>query len=368
MHFSRRDFLSYSIAGTAMLAASSTLVSTTLLAAGGDARQTAGKGYKPPAFGLGGVGPGNGFNQASTDADITAMLEAAWQQGVRYFDTSPWYGLGLSERRFGHFLNEKPRQDYVVSTKIGRLLTATDKPPKTQWKDADPFDYRYDYTADGTRRSIEDSLQRLGLSSIDVVFIHDLSPDNDDMNDKWVEYFDIAVKGAMPELSRMRDEGIIKGWGFGVNTLPPLLRALRESDADIHLAACNYNLMLHEDALARLFPACEAAGASIVVGSPLGAGFLAGRDRWLYKGDMPAGFKEKRARMSAIAQSHKTDLRTAALQFAAAPKTVSSIIPGARTAQQVTQNAASMQASIPADFWAELKAEKMIAADAPVPA
>lgn len=331
-----------------------------------DAKKS-GQRYRPDVrFGLGGVAIGNGFRVTSDD-DAEQALAAAWSAGVRYFDTSPWYGLGLSERRFGHFLDDQKREDYVLSTKIGRILVPDRDFKHGMWKGDLGFNYRYDYTAEGARRSVEDSLQRLGLSSIDIVFIHDLSSDNGDMKDKWTEFFDIAAKGAMPELSRMRDEGLIKGWGFGVNTVEPILKALEVSDPDIFLAATQYSLMKHEASLEKLFPACEKHGASIVVGAPLNAGFLAGLDRYDYRGIIPEGFKEKREKMNRIAGEHGIDLRTAALQFTTAPAVVAATIPGARNAMQAQENAASMKAVIPADFWAEMKKEKLIAENAPVP-
>jgi len=294
-------------------------------------------------------------------------MEGAWASGVRFFDTSPWYGLGLSERRMGNFLHNQKREDYVLSTKIGRLLTAGPRVTGTIWKDPAPFTYRYDYTAEGTRRSIEDSLQRLGIQSIDIVFIHDLSPDNKDMGEKWTEFFDIAAKGAMRELTKMRDEGLIKAWGFGVNTIEPALAALKAGDPDIFLSATQYSLMKHEDALHRLFPACAEKGVSIVSGAPLNAGFLAGVDRYDYAGTIPDGFLQKRARMTAIAEKHGIDLRSAALQFTTAPGVVSTTIPGARSAQQITENATSMKVKIPSAFWADLKSEKLIDGAAPEP-
>jgi len=317
-------------------------------------------------FGLGGVAIGNAF-RPTTDEQAQEAMEGAWAAGVRYFDTSPWYGLGLSERRFGQFLHDKKRDDYVLSTKIGRLLKPSKNIPKTIWKEPSPFTYEYDYSAAGVRRSVEDSLQRLGIESLDIVFIHDLSPDNGDMKDKWTEYFKTAQNGAMPELTRMREEGLIKGWGLGVNTIEPILRTLEVADPDIFLSATQYSLMKHEDALNRLFPACEKKGVSLVIGAPLNAGFLAGIDRYDYGDKIPAGFKEKRERISKIAQKHGTDLRTAALQFSAAPAVVSAVIPGTRSPVQAKDNVASMKAKIPAAFWAELKKEKLIAANAPEP-
>lgn len=295
-------------------------------------------------------------------------MEGAWENGVRYFDTSPWYGLGLSERRMGFFLHNKPRGEYVISTKTGRILTAGKPVTGTIWKDPAPFDYHYDYSAEGTRRSIEDSLQRLGIASLDIVFIHDLSPDNEDMGEQWTDYFKVATKGAMPELAKMRDEGLIKAWGFGINTIEPALAALEAGDPDIFLSATQYSLMKHEDALNRLFPACEAQGASIVTGAPLNAGFLAGVDRYDYSGTIPEGFEEKRANMTELAKEHGIDLRTAALQFAAAPDVVCATIPGARNAEQAAENAVSMQVRIPAGFWTAMKKAGFIAENAPVPA
>lgn len=373
---SRRHFLSTMAGSAAMVAAGSMLsparASLPIVPVDkkADARGKAGH-YRPPyQWGLGGVAIGSGFGRASSNEEAFATLNAAWAGGIRYYDTSPFYGYGLSERRFGQLLHDKKRDDFVISTKVGRVFHGSAKPHDPGlWKNPDRFDYRYDYTADGVRRSVEDSLQRLGISSIDLVFIHDLSPDNKELGAQWTDYFEIARKGAMPALTKMREEGIIKGWGLGVNTLPPILKTLEVADADVFLAAAgNYQLMQHEEGLAKLLPACADKGASLVIGSPLAAGFVAGRDRYLYDGSMPPGMKDKRARMEKIAQAHKVDLRTAALQFAAAPAEVAAVIPGARTPEQVKQNIASATARIPADFWAEMKSEKLIAAEVPVPA
>lgn len=317
-------------------------------------------------FGLGGVAIGNGF-RVSPDEEAESALVAAWENGVRYFDTSPWYGLGLSERRFGHFLDDKKPDEYVISTKIGRLLVPDEKFRHGMWKGDLGFNYKYDYTAEGTRRSVEDSLQRMGISSIDVVFIHDLSPDNEDMKDKWTEYFAVAEKGAMKELAKMKEEGMIKAWGMGVNKPEPILKCLEVAEPDVFLAATQYSLIDHEKASDGIFPACEKRGVSLVMGAPLNSGFLAGVDRYNYRTDIPKEHLEKRDKISKIAKAHGTDLRTAAIQFTAAPAVVAATIPGARNAKQMNENAASIKAKIPADFWKELKAEKLIAENAAVP-
>ncbi len=319
----------------------------------------------PHRFGLGGVAIGNGFAPTTDDVSQQA-LETAWNSGVRYFDTSPFYGFGLSERRLGHFLHNHQPEEYVLSTKVGRIFKATDKElPASLWKSPSPFSFVYDYTAEGTRRSIEDSLQRLGVSKIDIVFIHDLSPDN--FGEKWKEQFAIAEKGAMPELSRLRKEGVIKAWGFGINRPEPALRAIEGSDPDLFLLATQYSLLDHEEALTKTFPALEKAGVPVVVGAPLLAGFLAGRDRYLYGDSIPDGAKEKRKQIVEVTDSFGVDLRTVALQFAAAPAIVSSVIPGARTAEQIHANVESMKVEIPGELWATLKKKRLIHADAPLP-
>jgi D-threo-aldose 1-dehydrogenase len=169
--------------------------------------------YKLPfRFGLGGVPLGNEF--AVTEKVAYATLEAAWNAGVRYYDTSPWYGLGLCERRFGNFLHTKDRREFVISSKVGKLLKASQQNNAKEYfpYTPSPNDVAFDYTADGVKRSIEDSLQRLGLDALDIVFVHDLSPDNPYLPSPWEEQFEIARKGAFSALTRMREEEIIKGW------------------------------------------------------------------------------------------------------------------------------------------------------------
>ena len=319
----------------------------------------------PNNHGLGGVAIGNAF-RPTTDEQAQEALEGAWDAGVRFFDTSPYYGLGLSERRFGRFLHNKEREDYVLATKVGRILKASKDAPDSIWKEPAPFGYDYDFSASGVRRSVEDSLQRMGVDRIDIVFIHDLSPENEELGD-WTEYFKKAEKGAMPELIKMREEGIIKGWGFGVNRIDPILRAIEVSDPDICLTATRYSLIEHEEALNRLFPVCEQNQVTLISGAPLNSGFLAGIDRYNYSEEIPAGFKEKRERLSQIAEKHGTDLRTAALQFCAAPSIMAAVIPGTRYASQAKENVESMKVKIPSDFWQELKEENLIAENAPVP-
>ncbi|MFW6354631.1 MAG: aldo/keto reductase [Verrucomicrobiota bacterium] len=376
---SRRNFLRTTAAGAASLtggAFAATRASAATPPASAVAKSpfslptndTAATPYRPLSrFGMGGVAMGNGFSPAS-EAELLGAMTAAWEEGVRYFDTSPWYGLGLSERRFGVFLQGKPRAEFALSTKIGRIFTPDASQGGKQvsiWHDVPPFAYHYDYSAEATRRSVEESLQRLGLAQLEIAFVHDLSPDNGDLGEDWVEHFEVARKGAFPELEKMKEEGLIKAWGMGVNTLPPALRSFEVANPDILLQATQYSLVKHTEALEQLFPVVEERGATIVLGAPLKAGFLAGRHRYLYGSRIPEGMLEKRARISRLAQEHDIDLLTAALHFCNAPSVVSSVIPGARTAHQVKQNAAAIRRRVPSEFWAALKREGLIAANAP---
>lgn len=322
-------------------------------------------------LGLGGVAIGNGF-KVMTDKEAEQTLEAAWDAGVRYYDTSPWYGLGLSERRFGHFLHNQKREDYILPTKVGRVLTATNKTPETMWKDPAPFDYKYDYSAEAVRRSIEDSLQRLGVERIDYVFIHDLSPDHNDEYGEgttWLDHFEIAKKGAMPELTKMREEGLINGWGLGVNTIEPIIKTLEETDAnpDLFLSAIQYSLVNHKKSLDELFPVIKKHEVGLIAAAPFNAGLLSGKDRYNYSGDMPEEKVKKLEGIKKIAKQHGVDLSTAAIQFSYAPKIVNLVLAGASKPEQVRENARAFEVKIPTEFWQDLKNKDLIDQRAEVP-
>jgi D-threo-aldose 1-dehydrogenase len=329
--------------------------------------------YKPPfRFGIGGVPLGNEF-AVVTDKDAYATIEAAWNAGVRYYDMAPWYGLGLAERRFGNFLHNKNRSEYIVSSKVGKLLKASKTAKNKEYFpfSPSPNDVIYDYTASGVRRSIEDSLQRLGIDSLDIAFVHDISSDNKNLPTPWPEQFEIARKGAFPELTRMREEGLIKGWGIGVNTPEPIMRLLQVADPEVCLLASQYSLIDHKNALDQVFPAARAKNVSFVIGSSLNAGFISGSPRYNYGKEsykIPPAFLEKRNRLREVASNHGVDLRTAALQFSAAPDIAAALVVGAGSEQQILADYTSMQTKIPAEFWAELKAQNLIEQNAPVPA
>jgi len=328
--------------------------------------------FKPEfRFGLGGVPLGNEFAK-HTDEEAQATLQAAWAMGVRYYDVAPWYGLGLAERRFGRFLHEQPRDAYVLSSKVGKLLRASkDNDHAKMFPLSDsPNDLVIDYSADGVRRSIEDSLQRLGVAHLDVVFVHDLSSDFAWFPTPWQKQYEIARKGAFPALSKLRDEGVIRAWGVGVNTPDAILKVIEDADPDVCLCARQYSLIEHADALERVMPAVRAKGVSLVIGSSLNAGFISGSPRYNYGEQnyrIPPEMLDKRERLRAVAARHGVDLRTAALQFSAAAPEAVALVVGAGSARQIEQDWNSMQAKIPEDFWNELRQERLIEPGAPVP-
>jgi D-threo-aldose 1-dehydrogenase len=322
--------------------------------------------YAPPGpLGFGGAPLGNMFERVS-DADAIATLEAAWDAGIRYFDTAPEYGPGISEHRFGQFLRNKPRNEYVLSTKVGRLLRAdaTKGGQHGPFVAGLPFRVDYDYTADGVRRSIEDSLQRMGIASIDIAYIHDCAEDAH--GDRWLEVFDTAMKGAAVALTQLREEGVIRGWGLGVNRVEPCVMCLDRADPDVFLLAGRYSL-LNQPALDEFFPRCGERGVHVVVGGPYNSGLIAGGRNFEYQ-EAPPDKVAARDRLAAIAKRHNVDLRAAALQFCAAHPVVASVIPGTKNPQRVHENVALMKQPIPAEFWQELKRERVLPENAPTPA
>jgi D-threo-aldose 1-dehydrogenase len=380
----RRDFLSVTVKGSALAVATALLPRAASAASAPDMNdgsnsmeQAVSSGnkehYKPPfRFGIGGVPLGNEF-EVITDKDAYATIEAAWNAGIRYYDMAPWYGLGLAERRYGNFLHNKNRNEFILSSKVGKLLKASKTAKNREYFpfSPSPNDVVYDYTASGVRRSIEDSLQRLGIDSLDIAFVHDISSDNKYLPTSWQEQFEIARKGAFPELTRMREEGLIKGWGIGVNTPEPIMRLLEVADPDVCLLASQYSLIDHKNALDQVFPAAKAKGVSFVIGSSLNAGFISGSPRYNYGKEsyqIPPAFLEKRKRLRELASNHGVDLRTAALQFSAAPDVAAALVVGASSEQQILADYTSMQTKIPTQFWAELKAQNLIEQNAPVPA
>src|SRR6266853_2927668 len=306
---SRRDFLGIAGAGSAWAAGG--LIASRPGAAAPETGTQSGAGertqhYVPPIkFGLGGVTLGNEF-EVITDEEAYKTLDAAWSAGVRYYDVSPWYGLGLAERRFGSYLHNRNRDEYILSSKVGKLLKAS---KQNNGRSTFPFspspnNVVFDYSADGVRRSVEDSLQRLGISDLDIVFVHDISSDNTLLPTPWRQQFEIALKGAFPALARMKEQGIIRGWGIGVNTPEPILRVIQEADPDVCLLASQYSLIDHANALNNVFPVARQRNVKFVIGSSLNAGFISGSPRYNYgktSWNIPRQYIEKREKLRAVA-------------------------------------------------------------------
>ncbi|MDY3316216.1 aldo/keto reductase [Riemerella anatipestifer] len=323
-------------------------------------------------LGLGGV-PLAGAWKPTSEEDALKTLEKAWELGIRYYDTSPRYGNGISERRFGVFLDGKPSDKYILSSKVGRILkpgVAPKEQIKHLWKNPMNAVFNYDYTASGARKSIEDSLLRLGVQKLDFVFIHDLNPANFGSKEEYQNYFEEAKKGAIPELAKMKEEGIIKGWGFGINQPDAVLEALNFSQPDICLMATQYSLLDHKQALNETFPTLQKNKVKIILGSPLNCGYLAGNETWNYSPNpAPKEIAEKRKQLQAVAAKYGVDLRTVALQFAMAHPAVVSVLTGCRNAEQIHKNFISLHGNeiIHKAFWSELKTLGLIEKNAPTP-
>ncbi|MYW16151.1 aldo/keto reductase, partial [Streptomyces sp. SID2955] len=263
------------------------------------------KSLLPAPLGFGTAPLGNMF-RAIPDEEAAATVEAAWDAGVRYFDTAPFYGAGLSEIRLGEVLADRPRDAYVLSTKVGRVVLDEPEDPAARdlgekgglFEHGRPHKMVDDYTADATLRSIEDSLRRLRTDRLDIVWVHDVAQDFH--GDQWLAVYESARTGAFRVLQRLRDEGVIKGWGLGVNRVEPieLTLDLDEPRPDAFLLAGRYTLLDHERSLQRLLPAATANGVDMVVGGPYSSGVLAGGRHFEYQ-EAPAGILAKVERLKA---------------------------------------------------------------------
>ena len=322
-------------------------------------------------LGLGTAPLGDLFEIVEED-ESRALLAAAWEGGVRYFDTSPWYGKGQAEHRVGRALYRQPRETFVISSKIGRLLRRPLKPgpfEQGEWLGGLKFDAVFDYSYDGVMRSYEDSLQRLGVNRIDVLLIHDLDTWHFKTEARVGPYMNQLYTSGWRALEELRDSGAIKGIGAGFNTMGTIPRYLDLFDIDFFLIAMRYTL-LEQDVFDLEFPRCAERGVGIVIGGPYNSGITAtgSGPKAMYNYE-PAG-PEIRARVKkieAVCARHSVPLSAAALQFPLGHPIVASVIPGAVSRAQVAMNLSAFNHKIPADFWNELKHEKLIRPDAPVP-
>lgn len=298
-------------------------------------------------LGLGAANLGNLY-RAMSDEDAWAVLDAAWESGVRYFDTAPHYGLGLSERRLGAFLATKPRAEYVISTKVGRLLRPS---PQTadRLDDANQFAVPaslrrvWDFSADGIRASLEESLGRLGLDRVDALYLHD--PDEHDLA------ADLAT--GVPALAALRDEGLVAAVGIGSKSTEALLAAVRTGALDLAMVAGRYTLLEQAD---EVVAACRETGVGIVAAAIFNSGLLATPrpgGRYEY-GAVPDGLLARAERIADVCERHGVTLPEAALQFPLREPAVRCVVVGAATPEQVRENARRMEVEIPEGLWDEL--------------
>ncbi len=305
------------------------------------------------------------------DEEAARIVSAAWDAGARFFDTSPWYGRGLSEHRVGSALRRRPRGDYVLSTKVGRLIKRPLGPwvRRDQWLGGFEFDTHYDYGYDGIMRSFEDSLQRLGVTRIDLLLVHDLDGWQHPNAAALDAYFSQLFHGGFRALGELRAQGAIGGIGAGLNAADMIPRFLDAFDIDFFLLAMRYTL-LETDVLDTVFPRCAERGVGVVIGGGYNSGILAtGAVPGAMYNYLPAPpeILAKVAKMEALCKRHGVPLAAAALQFPLGHPIVASIIPGAVTTAQVETNFAAFRHRVPADLWADLKHEKLLRADAPTP-
>ncbi|MBT2398773.1 aldo/keto reductase [Streptomyces sp. ISL-100] len=325
----------------------------------GDVATLGRSGVPVTALSFGAAALGNLFAPV-TDEAAAETVDAAWDAGIRYFDTAPHYGLGLSERRLGDALRGRARDTYTLSTKVGRLLVADGPPGGMDGEGfAVPATHRrvWDFSGDGVRRSVEDSLQRLGLDRIDVVYLHD--PD---------DHAEQAFREGYPALERLRAEGTVRAIGAGMNQAAMLTRFVRDTDVDAVLCAGRYTL-LDQRAGEELLPEATARGKSVVVGGVFNSGLLADpRPGATYDyAPAPMDLLDRALRAKAVAGRHGVPLRAAALRFPFGQTAVASVLAGARSAAEVADAAAMFATRAPARMWEELRGESVLGADVPVP-
>jgi D-threo-aldose 1-dehydrogenase len=320
-------------------------------------------------LGLGGAALGNLFSVVS-EADAQALLATTLADGCRTFDTAPHYGQGRSEHRFGLALQGQPRDSFVLSTKVGRVLVPDANAPKEQhsYVDVLPFSQHWDYSAAGVRRSVEDSLQRLGLARLDVVYVHDC--DRACHGERYPQVLAQVIGEALPELQRMKAEGLLRHVGLGVNDVQVCLDVLRQTDVDALMLAGRYSL-LDQSSLPELLPLCTQRGVRLALGGVFNSGILAtgtrGGQALFNYAAAPPDWLARAARIEDICEAHEVPLRAAALQFPLAHPAVDVVMVGARH-QREWQDAVNMvQHSIAPAFWQALRQAGLLPDDAPLP-
>lgn len=320
-------------------------------------------------FGFGSAHLGELYGKVD-EAVSRATLDSAWAEGIRFYDTAPWYGRGLSEHRLGGFLRTKSREEYCLTTKVGRTLHRPPNPKafdRSPWTGGLNFEVRFDYSYDGIMRSYEQALQRLAVDTVDALVIHDLDVGFHGAN--LARHESDLFGSGMKAVEELKTSGDIKAFGMGINTTAALETTATKADLDFVLVAMPYTL-LDQTSLHTGMADCVKRRMSIVIGAPFASGILAtgsgGNAKYGYA-SAPPDVQSKVRGIEAVCKAHGVSLPAAALQFPLAHPAVASIIPGAARASEVTQNVAAFQAAVPATFWSDLKAEKLIDPEAPTP-
>jgi D-threo-aldose 1-dehydrogenase len=318
-----------------------------------------------------GTAPLGNLYRAVSDEDAHAVLQAAWDSGCRYFDTAPLYGLGLSETRVGRFLRTKPRDEYVISTKAGRLLKVCSPENRTgigKFFDTPNRQEVYDYSYDGVMRSFEASFERTGLDRFDILFCHDVdvfTHGSREASDARIEEF---MKGGYYAMLSLRDQGVIKAFGGGINEADVCETLARRGDFDLFLLAGRYTL-LEQAALDSFLPLCTERGIGIVLGGPYNSGILArgpSDDAQYNYSNAPQDVIDRVRRINALCERHGVKMIEAALNFPLRHPAVVSVIPGGQSVAEVRSNREILGKEIPAALWADLKSEGLMRPDAPV--
>jgi D-threo-aldose 1-dehydrogenase len=333
-------------------------------------RNIARTGLALPVLGLGTAHLGELYGRVD-EATSQATLAAAWDSGVRFFDTAPWYGRGLAEHRLGGFLRTRPRDGFVVTTKVGRTLHRPGDPAtfdRGPWTGGLNFAVRFNYSYDGIMRSYEQALQRLALDTVDALVIHDLDSIFHDAA-TIAAHEKALADGGMKALAELKATGDIRAFGMGINMKEQLAGLAQRLDLDFALVAMPYTL-IDQDSLETGMKACLDRNVSVIIGAPFASGILAtgskGAAHYNY-GAASAEIVAKVRRIEAVCAAHQVSLQAAALQFPLAHPAVVAVIPGAAKPAEVIANAAALDQPVPAAFWAALKAEGLVAAGAFVP-
>ncbi len=335
-----------------------------------DRRPVGNTGLSLTRIGFGGAPIGD-IKRAPSDAETRRLLDAAWEQGIRYFDVAPMYGAGLAERRLGDFLREKPRDEYVLSTKVGRLLVPDRAHALERYGDmrAMPFRYVFDFSYDGIMRSFEHSIQRLGLERIDILYLHDLGRfSQGERHDETMRQ--AREGGGIRALTELRSSGAVKAIGAGVNEWPILDELMNHAHWDVFLLANRYTLLDHE-VIDTFFPRCRREGVAIVDGAPLNAGILAlgtaiPNPTYDYR-PAPEAILKRVAGLEAVCARYNVPLVRAALAFPLGNDLVASIIPGFSVPSDLETNLNHYRHPIPPELWQDLKREGLLHPEAPVP-